>query len=170
MSKSNGKADDQDDQPLLAWAPDGREWSRVERQVLRAWCAPDNWSKTEKDMAKASGVSRARYYVVKANPDMQEARRRICDEMLRDHLQPIYDAAIKVASEPTRHGFPDRKLLLEMARAYIPRQELTGRDGGPIEQRSVDVPPAPATYQEWLAQRIDDTLGVTGERVKETAE
>ena len=51
---------------------------------------------------------------------------------LRETIPDILDAAIQAAK---RGSFNDRKLLLEMAEEYLPvsRQEVTGRDGGPMQ-------------------------------------
>ena len=38
-------------------------------------------------------------------------------------------------------------------RGYVERRELAGSDGEAIQMRVVDVPPRPATYEEWMRQR-----------------
>ena len=55
---------------------------------------------------------------------------------LKETIPDILDAAIRAAKGDS---FNDRKLLLEMAQEYLPvtRQEMTGRDGGPVQVQTL---------------------------------
>src|SRR4051794_18288186 len=56
--------------------------------------------------------------------------------LLRETIPDILDAAIRAAKTDS---FNDRKLLLEMAEECLPvsRQEVTGRDGGPMQVQTL---------------------------------
>lgn len=55
---------------------------------------------------------------------------------LKETIPDILDAAIRAAKGDS---FNDRKLLLEMAQEYLPisRQEVTGKDGGPMQVQTL---------------------------------
>ena len=67
-----------------------------------------------------------------------------------------------IEHEVDRRGYPGlmewaeehQTEFWQLAAKLLPaRTELSGPDGGPIEQRAVDAPPRPATYAEWAEQR-----------------
>lgn len=65
---------------------------------------------------------------------------RIADgpkRMLLGRLADIMDASILVATDPIPSATPERRMLLEIAGIYKPKEgrEISGPDGGPMETR-----------------------------------
>lgn len=65
---------------------------------------------------------------------------RIADgpkRMLLGRLADIMDASIQVATDPIPSATPERRMLLEIAGIYKPKEgrEISGPDGGPMETR-----------------------------------
>lgn len=65
---------------------------------------------------------------------------RIADgpkRMLLDRIADIMDASIQVATDPIPQATPERRMLLEIAGIYKPKEgrEISGPDGGAMETR-----------------------------------
>lgn len=70
----------------------------------------------------------------------EEIKDRIADgpkRMLLDRMADIMDASILVATDPTPQATPERRMLLEIAGIYKPKEgrEISGPEGGPMETR-----------------------------------
>ena len=143
-----------------------RALSASERKILRVWADPAYYASTDTECIKAAGVGRATYYKAKQTPALEGERQRICREMLVQGLRGAYGAMIETAGSPGREGFQDRRLLMEMAGEYTPRQAVSAdvthhKPAAPI--------PAPETCEDWqlqtaarAAKRLDRTFGNTG--------
>jgi hypothetical protein len=88
------------------------------------------------DMARKLGVAADTLSDWKKRDDFWEKVKAYRSTFLRETIPDILDAAIQAAK---RDSFNDRKLLLEMAQEYLPvtRQEVTGKDGGPMQVQTL---------------------------------
>jgi hypothetical protein len=88
------------------------------------------------EMAKKLGVAPDTLSDWKKRDDFWEKVKAYRSTFLRETIPDILDAAIRAAKGDS---FNDRKLLLEMAQEYLPvtRQEMTGKDGGPVQVQTL---------------------------------
>jgi hypothetical protein len=134
-------------------SPNNMRWD-WRKALFIAWsCLPARKRSpaTLKELADLMGLtdpSTIRHWRAK-DPEIDERIRALPVQLVTEHIADLLDAALAVALEREEKGFQDRKLLLEMAGAYKPRQvqELTGADDSDIRirvvygQRSDDPPP-----------------------------
>src|SRR3954451_24815963 len=91
---------------------------------------------THGDMAKNLGVAADTLSDWKKRDDFWAKVKEYRSTFLKETIPNILDAAIREAKQGS---FNDRRLLLEMAQEYLPvsRQEVTGKDGGPMQVQSL---------------------------------
>jgi len=65
----------------------------------------------------------------KKKPGLQEAVLQRTRELLGDRLPEIYGA---LGREAEKGSFQHIKLAMEMLGEYVERQEISGKDGGPV--------------------------------------
>lgn len=109
--------------------------TRAGQKLAAIYLDPAYTNSTDRERAKAAGISIATLHRLTADPDFQAALKARAVDLLRPKLQPILDAAAQTAMEPGRDGFKDRELLLQFAGWYAPREkhEVSGPGGGPIQ-------------------------------------
>ena len=95
---------------------------------------------TVRQRAKAARISEPHYYRLMKDEAVHEALRLKARELLAPYLAPILATAVETASQPGRDGHQDRRMLLEMAAWYGPRQqmEISGPGGSELRIRFVD--------------------------------
>ena len=114
-----------------------------ELKLIEALCDPANREKNITEICELVGISRRAYYNMFAKPEFVEYYRKVQFEAVRNRIAQVLQSTIKFAIEnPKCHQ--DRKMLLEMASMYTPKQELdaniANKDGRPFEvQHSVDL-------------------------------
>jgi hypothetical protein len=126
------------------WGEDAPEWMRHYIKlgemgypwrvaVYIAWAASprqERWPETKEDLAtQVLGLKSARqiYKWRKKYEGIDQAITMMQAAPLLEHRADIYDALVKVASDPDYKANPDRKLALEMLGDYTPRAKI-GRD------------------------------------------
>lgn len=97
------------------------EWLSVPKKLRKP--------KTQDAFAKEIGVDPSTLWYWKRLPGFQDEVSRLCREMLKDNITDIYAALINKAIDG---DVPAIKLAMEMTREYIPRQEVSGTDGGDL--------------------------------------
>jgi hypothetical protein len=125
-----------------SWWQDYRELTRRgwdwRKAVLIAWEASPAKSRspaTQEELAtKVLGLTSDRVIAKwrEKHPEMAEEVARMQAAPLLRHRRDVFDALAESAGNPDPKNHPDRKLALEMMGDYKPRQEVTGKDGGPI--------------------------------------
>lgn len=112
-----------------------RRLTRSEKALLAVLLDPAYFKALNTERARAAGISDRRFYQMMADPWFREREREAFYDLLRTRLGPIVQAAAETAAQPGRDGHFDRKMVLEMAGLYLPKQEqrLTGGDGGAIK-------------------------------------
>jgi hypothetical protein len=105
--------------------------TECEEKLIEALLNPENRMKTTKDLCQSIGISRDTYYEAFKKPGFVEIYKQSSKELVNRSVGPIVSAFIK---EAARGSFQHGKVLLEMADLYSERvkQEITGKDGGPI--------------------------------------
>jgi len=75
------------------------------------------------------------YVWLEKNPGIKEAIAMLQAASLWEHRRDVFDALVKVASEPDYKGHADRRLFFEMVGDYVPRSRLDARvrDGAVAE-------------------------------------
>jgi hypothetical protein len=104
------------------------QWMALPRRLR----APD----THGDMAKQLGVAPDTLSDWKKRDDFWVKVKDYRSTFLKETIPDILAAAVQAAK---RDSVNDRKLLLEMAQEYLPvtRQEVTGKDGGPMQVQTL---------------------------------
>lgn len=105
-----------------------------EKKLLEILVNPEHYSKNVKTICGLAGVDRTVYYDAMKKPEFVKYYNKLVVEMMKGKVSDIMKATVKFATAFSQNH-QDRKLLLEMAGVYTPKQELehTGKDGGPIE-------------------------------------
>ena len=96
------------------------------------WLAIPNYERfpqTHEELADELGITSRTLRRWKQKPELQEAVRQRVRELLGDDLPDIYGALRAKAKEG---HFQHIKLAMEMTGEYVERQEISGKDGGPI--------------------------------------
>lgn len=110
-----------------AWAA-----HKADKKLLAAVGLPD----TQKELAETLGVTARtiRNYRVKHGEALEAARSIMVDNLLSQYLPDAIEAMGKNATDPTKNGTSDRRLLFEMAGVFTPKQKTDLTSGGqPIE-------------------------------------
>ena len=95
---------------------------------------------TNQQRARAARISEPHYYRLMRDEAVHEALRLKARELLAPYLAPILATAAETAIQAGRDGHQDRRMLLEMADWYGPRQrtEISGPGGSELRIRFVD--------------------------------
>lgn len=117
--------------------------TRAERALLAILTNPEYFKADDKAKYTAAGISESRYYQLMRKPEFKQALVDMFRDMLQGDIGPIIAAAKTTATTCLdRDGHQDRKMLLEMAGVYTPKQEVknehSGANGGPIVIEIVD--------------------------------
>lgn len=113
-------------------------WSATQRKYMEWLATPSDYRTplTQKALAVELGLNEKTLCRWKYLPGFIAEVNKIVDEHLADDFGAVV-AALK--REAKRGNFPHQKLYFEMINKYIPRQEITGKDGGPIGIELVEV-------------------------------
>lgn len=115
-------------------------------RLMLAMMAPESYKLTVAELAAKAGIGERTYYRLMADPQyrvwLDEQRR----QALARHVDNIMNAAVTTAARDGRDGHQDRKMLLEMAGLYVPKQahEVGGAGGQPLTILIGGAPPATA--------------------------
>lgn len=91
--------------------------------------------RTKTAFAELIGVSPGKLTDYSNDPALHAAILAHRRSVLFDHLPDVYDALVQSAADPNYKSAPDRRLALEMAGEYTPRQQLNvGVAPGQAEQ------------------------------------
>jgi GTP cyclohydrolase II len=95
------------------------------------------------------------YKRIRDNPDLRDA--------LEEIRESLIDYAEGQLQRKIREGHPSCIMFylrtMGKSRGYVERQELSGKDGKDlVPQKSLNLPPLPATYAEWQQQRVVNPL------------
>jgi len=96
------------------------------------WLATTKYDRipsTEKELAQDMGITDRTLRNWKKKPGLQEAVLQRTRELLGDRLPEIYGA---LGREAEKGSFQHIKLAMEMLGEYVERQEISGKDGGPV--------------------------------------
>jgi hypothetical protein len=147
---------------LLAERTDkGRPRWDWRKALFIAWsCAPSSKRYPKKlaglaDMMGLTDTATIRHWRQK-DPEIDRRIRELPAQLVANHVTDILDAALFSALRLDEKGFQDRKLLLEIANVYKPRQvqELTGGEK-PVELKT-----------ELSDEELSDRFAVLLERVE----
>lgn len=114
-----------------------RMLTAVERKILVVLQNPKYFVATNEEKIKAAACSRGSFYTTIKDPWFEKQLYNAWKDYTKDLIGPILAAAVALALEPTRDGFQDRKMLLEMSGIYAPVQKHANADGS-------NLPAAPA--------------------------
>ncbi len=135
-------------QDYLELRAEGWDWRKA---VYIAWASSPaqvgqrpRWPETQEKLAQeVLGLSSDRIISKwKRNfPEMQLRIEQMAAAPVLRNLRDIVDAMVTLAKTPDHNTFNDRRMALEIAGVYKPRQrqELTGPNGGAIETQEAKV-------------------------------
>lgn len=105
-----------------------------EEKLIAALADPNNFGKSVTAKCKAAGISRTVFYDSVKKPGFMELYNSMMMDMVRASVGDILAASIKYAASE-KGAYQDRKMLLEMAGIYTPKQvqELQGAGGEPLQ-------------------------------------
>jgi hypothetical protein len=106
------------------------EPTNAEQKILEVLLDPNNRFLPVTKICQLAEVSRATYYEAFKKPEFVALVKKTSREMVDRHLMPVMNAFVK---EAIRGSYNHGKVILEMAGLYTERQEITGKDGGPIQ-------------------------------------
>lgn len=104
--------------------------SRCERRVLAVISDPMQAEATVEQKAKQCGMTERRFYQIMRDPRFVRYWRGQVANVVQSRALRYIEAADQLAAKPTRDGFNDRRMLLEMAGHYVPRQQTDITSGG----------------------------------------
>ena len=139
--------------------PPARALTPSERKVLAIWSRPEYYGSTDVECIEAAQVSKDTYYRIKRDPELRARRDELLQRMLEDGLRPAFAAMTATAMMEGREGFQDRRLLMEMAGEYTPKQTL---NADLTHHKPAAEVPEPANYGQWLQARMAGAFGQTG--------
>lgn len=108
-----------------------KKWSANQLKFIHWLAIPKKERKprTQQELAREMGLDPATLSDWKNIPGFTDEVTTLARQALRDALTDVYAALIKRAIDG---DVPAIKLAMEMTREYVPRQELTGKDGDAI--------------------------------------
>jgi hypothetical protein len=108
-----------------------------EEKLIEALLNPENRMKKITELCQIAEISRETYYNAFNKPQFVAIYKARSKELINKAVGPVLNAFIKEAS---RGSFQHGKVLLEMADLYTEKtkQEITGKDGGPIKTETVN--------------------------------
>jgi hypothetical protein len=113
------------------------ELTKIEERIIEVLIDPQNRMKSVTDICGLVPCDRKTYYNAFKKPGFVAIYKEVSKELVNKAVGPVINAFIKEAS---RGSFQHGKVLLEMADLYSEKvkQEITGKDGGPIKTESVN--------------------------------
>lgn len=135
-------------QDYLELRAEGWDWRKA---VYIAWAASPaqvgqmpRWPETQEKLAReVLGLSSDRVISKwkQKHPELQLRIEQLAASPILKNLREIVDAMVTLAKTPDHNTFNDRRMALEIAGIYKPkqRQELTGANGGVIETQEAKV-------------------------------
>jgi len=108
--------------------------SPAEQKLLLVLLNPDFYGQTVTSICREAGVVRDVYYKAFKKPGFLAIYYGLLREMVHGLVGNVIKAAYKFAVNNNKNN-ADRRMLLEMAGVYVPRQikQHAGPDGGPIQ-------------------------------------
>lgn len=113
------------------------EPTNAELKLLEVLVNPEHYRKSITDKCSIAGVDRTTYYRAYNKPGFRELVAKRAQDLVLEYVLPTIHAFGKQAMLGSfQHG----ETILEMANLYkkTTRQELTGKDGGPIKTETVN--------------------------------
>lgn len=99
-----------------------------ELKLIEALSNPENRELNVSEICELIGISRQAYYKMFKKPDFVKYYNDFQLELVKSNIGEVIKASIHFAiTEPKCHG--DRKMLLEMGKVYVPKQDI-GLSGG----------------------------------------
>jgi hypothetical protein len=88
------------------------------------------------DLAEKAGCDRKTVWSAFQNEEFIDAYNKVCLFLIKERIGEVLDASIKAART---NSFADRQMLLQIVGLYKPisRQEVTGKDGGPMQVATI---------------------------------
>lgn len=113
------------------------EPSDTEKRLLEVLMNPENRNKSVTDICQLANISRTTYYNIFEKPEFIALKRKWEKKLISSKTTAIIHAFQR---EALRGSFQHGKVLLEMDDMYAERvkQEITGKDGGPIKTETVN--------------------------------
>ena len=109
----------------------------TEKRLLEVLINPENRNKPITEICQLADISRQTYYNIFDKPEFMALKRKWEKKLISSKTTSIIHAFQR---EAMKGSFQHGKILLEMADLYTEKtkQELTGKDGGPIITESAN--------------------------------
>ncbi|MBZ9635599.1 phBC6A51 family helix-turn-helix protein [Clostridium sp. FP1] len=95
----------------------------AEKKILEALAEPENYTASITDLCKKADVGRNTYYNMCKKPQFVKMRNEILNRLFENFVPEVKKAAVKYAISNAKN-FQDRKMILEMAGEYRPKQDI----------------------------------------------
>jgi hypothetical protein len=88
------------------------------------------------DLAEKAGCDRKTVWSAFQNEEFIDAYNKVCLFLIKERIGEVLDASVKAART---NSFADRQMLLQIVGLYKPisRQEVTGKDGQPVQVQTL---------------------------------
>jgi hypothetical protein len=127
----------------------------TEEKLLEVMLNPENRMKSITDICNMAKISRMTYYRAFKKPEFTEVYNNKSKDLIKQAVAPVINTFIR---EAQRGSFQHGKVILEMAGIYTEKQQMehTGKDGGPIEIKTMKDEEIDQQIQE-----MQEKLGLT---------
>ena len=95
-----------------------------QRAMLNVLLDIENVGLSNEEKCKLANVTTGGYYKMMKNEEFVQYLDKQTDQLIRDKISPVIVATFKNAILGGTSGFQDRRMLLEMANKYSPRQVI----------------------------------------------
>jgi len=95
----------------------------AEKKLLEALADPENYTVSITDLCKIAEIGRNTYYNMCKKPEFMKMKNEILNRLFESFVPAVKQAAVKYAIN-NANNFQDRKMILEMAGEYKPKQDI----------------------------------------------
>lgn len=95
----------------------------AEKKLLEALSEPENYTLSITELCGKAGIGRNTYYTLLKKPEFVAKKNEIEKKVFDSLVPEVKRAAVKFAINNSKN-FQDRKMILEMAGEYVPKQEI----------------------------------------------
>lgn len=99
----------------------------AEKKILEALAEPENYTVSITELCQKADVGRNTYYNMCKKPEFIKMRNEILNRLFENFVPEVKRAAVKFAIGNAKN-FQDRKMILEMAGEYRPKQDINLTD------------------------------------------
>lgn len=106
--------------------------TNAEEKILKVWGNPEYNELTNEEKAKIADINIGTYYEARKKEGFNKILRDIRVKVIMNHIDEVLSASFKYGVKE-KGNFQDRKMLLEMAELYNPKQTIINENNGSLD-------------------------------------